>query len=229
MKTNAPLPEVRPVTLFDLDGVFTYKDTMGSLVAGQLFRKPWRLIPAMVLLAAAGLSAHNSSLRPWAHRGLVAVALHSLTEEHYELLAVDTARSLAADESVVNVQAVQLALGALETGRVVVVTGSERRLAREFLNRVGLGHAELIASELSFPRGNARLLSHMVGGQKVRGVRMRGLDPAAATLYTDSASDLSLARVVRDTKLVNPDPKTLKSFQAQSIPTTVLRFPRQKP
>ncbi|NDL59855.1 hypothetical protein [Phytoactinopolyspora mesophila] len=70
-----------------------------------------------------------------------------MAESTYERAVRDTAGQLIARRRV-TADAVVVAATAATAGRLIVVTAAERRLARAFLDEVGLGDAKLLASEV---------------------------------------------------------------------------------
>lgn len=205
---------IAQITLFDLDGVLTEGDTMVSLVSRRLARHPVRLLRAAPLFLLS-LAAHpQSQHRAKANRRLVALALKGLTDDDYPCLAARTGRRLAIRPGFARGQMIALCQRAASRGRTIVVTASERRLARAFLDSIGLPGIELLASELALHDHALTLATHNVGHAKVTRLIAAGIDVAAATFYTDSASDVPRAIAVAKTILVNPNRRSRKRMKA---------------
>ncbi|MDQ8708088.1 HAD family hydrolase [Streptomyces sp. LHD-70] len=189
-------------SIFDLDGVLTREDTMASLVSSSLAACPGRLVAASAPFLLAQAAPPDGALRPAMNRAIVSLALRGMTRRTYESLAVATGHAMARRTTVVE-QAVARCRSAGLHGPTVVATASEETLARAFLDGLGLRGIPLAASRLDFTRRGPRLSAHNVGQAKVAAVRAMGFVPEQAVLYTDSASDIPLARVARRTVTVN--------------------------
>lgn len=211
------------VTLFDLDGVLTRGDTMARLVTRRLRQKPVRYLIAAPLFVVAMATAPDSAWRARLNRGLVAVALKGLDGTGYAALATDLAAELAATSRFVSAQSVLACQSAAGRTRTIVVTASERLLARTFLDAIGLSNVELQASELHIRERSAVFTDHNVGPRKLARLLAEGVNPALALLYTDSATDLPLATAAAQTILINPGRRSLRRFQAL-LPGTEIRY-----
>jgi phosphatidylglycerophosphatase C len=205
---------VNKVTLFDLDGVLTTGDTMTRLVTRRLLRRPLRLVRALPLAILSLAASPESALSARLNQTLVALALKGLDMQEYRTLAIGLGRELAAKPGFVTGQAVLECSNAATHSRTIVVTASERVLARAFLDAVGLAGVELYASELRFQDRAARFERHNVGPAKPARLRAEGIDISRAVFYTDSATDIPLASAVGKTILVNGDARTRRRIQA---------------
>jgi phosphoserine phosphatase len=212
------------ITLFDLDGVLTRGDTMASLVSRRLARHPVRLLLAAPLFLLS-LAAHpQGRLRANTNRRLVALGLKGLTEDDYAQLAARTGRQLAARPGFAIGQTITLCRHAASRHRTIIVTASERKLARAFLDSVGLPGIELLASEIEFHNRAATLATHNVGHAKLCRLKSAGVPYDCATFYTDSASDISLATAARTTILVNPDARSRRKMTAVLQHIQIIRW-----
>ncbi|MFS0704575.1 haloacid dehalogenase-like hydrolase [Cellulomonas sp. 179-A 9B4 NHS] len=183
------------VTLFDLDGVLSRRDTMGAVVAHRLRRRPHRLPAVVVLVALARVLPPHGAARPALNRLLVRLALGRLSRERYEAVVGAVAAALVSAGNA-SAAAREAWDAAARRGPVVVVTATEELLARTYLRAAGLDPDVLVASRIAFTR-RPRLVEHVVGEVKVRRLREAGIRLDDAVLHTDSASDLPLARAVR--------------------------------
>ncbi|MDF2048178.1 haloacid dehalogenase-like hydrolase [Microbacterium sp. Kw_RZR3] len=214
----------KPTVLFDLDGVLLRGDTMASLVVRRLVRHPRRMMRAAPTLARLLGAGPETERARSAHRRLVQLALDGLERHEYEELAVHTARRLAADPRRRVAACVRAACMALHRGeRVLVVTATERVLARAYLDAIGLRSAELSASELGGPPRRLGWERHNVGEAKVESVRELGVAVEQARFFTDSVSDLPLALRVRAVVLVNPSRRSARVFRDRIPGHTLLR------
>lgn len=189
---------------------------MGAVVLHCLRRRHWRVARSLPLALLRLACPSGSSLVHAVNRRLVSLAMAGMTKDEYRRLTATIARELAHDPRNVWPQAlieVRTAIGAGHT--VAVVTASETGLAATYLSEIGLEPLQLFASTLQFSGRGPRLTDHNVGEQKVAVLLAAGIDLETATLYTDSVSDLPLARRVRQTILVNPSPRQRRTFVAE--------------
>ena len=208
--------------MFDLDGVLLRGDAFTVLVRHALARRPWRLVPAAVLLTASLALPAGGPGRFRINRALVRLALRGIDETRYEALAVRIGTELA-QSAFRNDSLIEEARRCREAGsRVIVVTATERRLARSYLNAVGLGDTELVASELTFPSDRpASLATYNIGSQKVCSLVELDVDLTSCLFYTDSATDLPLMRRVAECILVAPHRATLRAVRLAEPPIAI--------
>ncbi|MFE4834529.1 HAD family hydrolase [Arthrobacter sp. NPDC056691] len=211
------------ITLFDLDGVLTRGDTMASLVGRRLVQHPARLLKAVPLFLLTLAARPESDLKSSMNRRLVTLALRGLNDHQYAQLAAETGRNLAARPGFINHQMIGRCSEAATQGRAIVVTASERRLARAFLDAVGLHDAELLASNLGVHEQALTMATHNVGAAKVARLSDAGINVADATFYTDSATDIPLAAAAAKTYLVNPGTRSRQRLQAAVSGTETIR------
>lgn len=195
----------RPVALFDLDGVLTRRDTFATLVRRRLTRSPVRLalaLPALPVMAAT--SAVPRARGPVA-RYLVRVALLGAEPDAVRTDAERLAGEFAQTPAWLDLAGIRAALEHLDRGdRVVVVTATEETLARSLLDRLGLGAAEVVASQVAAGRFGARLHPHNYGRRKLAALCGRLPEPPWPVMYTDSWADAPLLRNVEHSVLVRP-------------------------
>ncbi|MFB4351277.1 HAD family hydrolase [Microbacterium sp. CR_7] len=205
------------ITVFDLDGVLSRADTMATLVLARLRARPWLVLPVAVLALTAALAPAAGSLRPRCNRAVVHVVLSGLSEREYARLAVRTARQLAARPDNVGPDVLSALRRAAADGTGIVTTATERTLAAAYLEALGVGGMPLLASRFRFSDRGPRFADHNVGGRKVE--TLEAIHPGAIvdTLYTDSASDLPLARQSRRTVLVDARPRSVREFGRHGI------------
>ena len=114
-------------------------------------------------------------------------------------------REFAATPSWLYRDGIECARKHLDEGhRVIVVTASQRHLARALLDGVGLEHAELFASDLTRCLGGLELFPHNYGARKREALESAGIDRPWELMYTDSVADLPTLRVTQQQVLVNP-------------------------
>jgi len=209
------------IVLFDLDGVLTHRDTMSHVVIRRFAQHPLRIPFGAPMLALSLLLPAVSGTRAKLNRRLVALALRGLQHTDYNAIADDAGDRLALSPRWPVLTAIARVKHHVELGdRVIVTTASERRLARQYLDAVGLGAVELFASELRATYSGLAFYSHNYGSEKVATLERAGVPLADAILYTDSSSDLPLALRCRATTLVNASTATLRRFRALLPHTT---------
>jgi phosphatidylglycerophosphatase C len=192
------------VTLFDLDGVLTTRDTMAALITQRLKRRPFRLLAVLPVYAVALIAGSHRPLAARANRFAVRLTFKGLDDAEYRALATDMGRQLAEHPGFLRKDLVQLCRDAQESSRTVIVTASERHLVEGLLEACGLSTVELIASHIDFPKRFPRLVLHNVGSQKIQSLHAAGVPVENATFYTDSASDLPLALAAAHMVIVHP-------------------------
>ncbi|MFC9984055.1 haloacid dehalogenase-like hydrolase [Microbacterium keratanolyticum] len=205
------------VTLVDLDGVLLPGDTMASVVLTRLKSVPWRAPVALVLVCAALVAPAASRVRPWVNRAIVHLVLRGMTVSAYSELASQTGERLA-----VQARTELIAELAATDARVVVVTASERTVAEAFLRSAGLGHAEILASQLHCDDRRWRFRWHNYAADKVVAANAADVELARAIFYTDSSSDLSMIREVESTWLVGASRRSRRAIR-RGAPQAVLR------
>lgn len=202
---------VRATVVFDLDGVLTTRDTFATLVRRRLSRSPWRLVLALPALPVMAVTGSHPRLRGAVARYLVRVALLGERPEAARERTRELAREFARNPAWLCGPGVRAARGHLDAGdRVVVVTATERELARTLLDEVGLGAADVLASELSPALGGSRMAPHNYGPRKLETMEARGLPRPWAVMYTDSWADEAVAGAVDRVVLVNPSAKLVR-------------------
>lgn len=211
------VPRPRTVTLFDLDGVLSRKDTMAALVVHLVARRPHRaLLIAPVGLLAALLPLHGPH-RPALHRLIVRLTLGRTNECDYLRSAHRVAAGLARKPENAPASALRAWQEAATAGDVVVVTAAEQRMATHYLESLGIRPTRLVGSQLTFDTGRARWVTHNIGARKIDALLAAGVPIKTANLYTDSASDLPLARVVASVTLVNISTRSRRTFHTSGI------------
>ncbi|WP_109211296.1 MULTISPECIES: haloacid dehalogenase-like hydrolase [Microbacterium] len=208
------VPGTQPeVALFDMDGVLTRHDSMAALIIRRLRAAPWRFAAAVPLVLTALAASPWGEVRPRVNRALVRLALRNVSPLQYVRLAGETAEALAADPDIGRHTIVAVLRQSHARTRAIVVTASEKTLARSYLDALGLNDVEVLASTLTVERRGLLMGSHNVGARKVQSLRAAGVALDQAVLYTDSASDLPLARAVRHTVLVNAGTRSTRAFR----------------
>lgn len=209
------------ITVFDLDGVLSRSDTMATVVFARLRRRPWLVLPVAVLAVIVVLSPAHGALRPRCNRAIVRIALAGLSEDAYRALAADAARTLAARPGNAPAAVIAAVHEAQAAGVCVVTTATERFLAQSYLECIGVGATSVQASEFSFGEG-PRFAVHNVGAAKLVAFRSVYADVGIDRLYTDSASDLPLARHSSATVLVRPSRRSVRLMTRSGVAFQVM-------
>jgi phosphatidylglycerophosphatase C len=194
----------------DFDGVLVRGDSFSAFLRHHTAREPWR-IPGIAATAYAAVPLMGpAQLRP---RGVGLMArslLAGWTMPVFEERAVRFGTRLAARDGALLAGGLAAARAHLAAGdRVVVVTGSERTLARAVLDAAGLGATELVASRVGRRPWGLGLDVHNYGPAKLVGLAQHGIVAPWEIAYSDSLSDLPLLRGARRPVLVGGGPRAL--------------------
>ncbi|WP_182516063.1 haloacid dehalogenase-like hydrolase [Curtobacterium pusillum] len=201
----------RPLTVFDLDGVITSRDTMADLCGGLLRRRPSRLFLAVGLLVRRRFANSEQAVQR-CDAALVALALRGMTLDDYESAAERTVRRFVSEPDLLRPSLIEALQRSVVGGPVVVATASEVTLARRLLEELGVGDVEVIGSELAVTPRGLRFRRHNVGERKLASLLDRRLPLGEATFYTDSTSDLPVATACGHTVYVGGDQRAFTHF-----------------
>lgn len=191
------------IVLFDLDGTLVRDDSFTRFLVELLFRRP--VGGALSSLVAGPLFAI-----PWTRRPAVNLWLWFATARmpnaRYEELVTRFAERHYRPESG---RPIEVALTRVKEHqsaghRVVVVTGSEERLAREICRVIGLDGVEVVGSTLVRRWGALSADSHCYGPEKLVRLRQAGHEGPFVCAYTDSSADLPLLLAAVERVLVRP-------------------------
>lgn len=196
---------------------------MFELLKSQLLRSPSKVLRALPYLMKSAFGDRPTKTR--ANGVLMEIAVASLTQEQYAALVEDAAKQLANNTRFVQPDAVAEVKKHQSTGTVLIITGSERQMARAYLNNLGLTDVEIESSELDFSGPNAKLTAHLIGPAKVARLEELGIPVASLPFYTDSRADLPVARLAAHTTLVNPNTKTRVAYEQEIPNLTVVNWP----
>lgn len=210
------------MALFDMDGVFTHGDTMFELLRSQLVRSPLKIVRALPFLFRSAFGDRPTKTK--ANGRLMEIAVADLTQSQYTALVETTARRLAASKKFVQPDAVVEVKKHQANGKVLIITGSERRMARAYLTNLGLTDVDIESSELTFSGSGAKLTAHLIGPAKVKRLKELAIPFESLPFYTDSRADLPVARLTAHTTLVNPNAKTRDAFEREIPNLTVVRW-----
>ncbi len=194
-----------PVILFDLDGVLARQDTFTVFVRRQLRARAWRIPLAAPALPALAATGELPALRGLLAKHVVRVALLGLSLDAAVAALGALGREFAETPAWLYRDGIESARGHLDQGhRVIVVTASERHLARALLDGVGLERAELFASDLTQRLGGLELSPHNYGHRKRQSLEAAGIEHPWQRMYSDSVADLPTLLVTEEQVLVNP-------------------------
>lgn len=195
------------VALFDLDGVLVKGDSFALFMrhAGAV---GWRRATGFAGVLMAAPLVLFPGQRSRAIRVVVRAALLGMSTEELHRRTAAFGTALAYDPRRVLRGGLATAREHLAAGdRVIVVTASEEKLARAFLDALGLDKVELVASQ-------ARPTVHNRGAAKIRQLAARGVRPPWQVAYTDSLTDLPMLLGARRAVLVNASPRALARARA---------------
>ena len=196
-----------PTVVVDLDKVLLGGDASTLFLAGRLRQAPGRLLP---LLLAAPLLLLGSALpttRPLAARLMIRIAVGRRSDDDVRAVTAAYRTALAHRPEAAVAEAVACVRAHQRAGdRVVVATGCEQTLAREFLAALDLTEVEVVGSTASLRRLRVR---RAMGEAKVHMLAARGYPPPWVAVYSDSPSDLPLFAGTPRPVLVNADERAV--------------------
>lgn len=209
------------VVVFDLDGTLVRGDSFSRFVTELVLMRPVRgMVSALVALPLFAVPR-------WRRRAVdlwLRAATTGLTDARYEeLVGAYVGRRYALGSG----RTIEAALSRLRDHReaghtVVVVTGSEERLARAICRSLGFADLDVVGSTLVPRRGALALGEHCFGRRKLARLRDRGYSGPIACVYTDSSTDLPLLMAAAERVLVEPGDRSRRRVHAQIGSCTVL-------
>lgn len=197
--------------LFDFDGTLVRGDCAAAWLRDLLRGDPLRRLLAGISFPflAPGFAWWRSAWLPasfytWlATVGRTDEALAEAREEFLRLCALRR-------EQLLIVPAVERLHAHLAAGHeVVIVTGSEARLARDVWRALGQPEVPVIGSSVKPAWGGWIGVEHTVGPRKLAALARAGIEPPFAAVYSDSARDLPLLCETARPVLVAPDARSL--------------------
>lgn len=198
--------DIARIAIFDMDGVLVHGDAFGSFVRHRLRRSPAHLAAvagAWPWLAGPILLRRS---RRVGLRELLRIALAGLDDAGYDRAAKAFGAELATRPDRVVHQAVDEVRSLQASGHLVVVaTACEERLARAYLDGIGLADVAVVGSVIEFGRVRMRVARHNHGLEKTVALAEHGIVAPWAAAYSDALSDLPLLRGADRPVLVNPD------------------------
>lgn len=211
------------ITVFDLDGVLSRADTMAALIVYVNRRRPWRVALVAPAVLCGQFASPSGRTRAALNRWAVRHALRGVSMPEYRSAAQAVARNLSRTADNFPAQARHALRAARAAGPVWVATASEHTMAAAYLKQIGCGDLPLTASSLS-PGAEIHLVVHNVGESKVSALNAAGVQLAGAHLFTDSASDIPLARTCEHTTLVNPGSRSKRMFLSDGLSFSLARW-----
>lgn len=221
MTTPPPTGPSTAVVVYDLDGVITTRDTFTTFTAGQLCRKPWRLVPTVPLAIRRHLS-NDEEFRRIAGLRIARIALRGLDDATFTARVEAFGRRVGGSHTWIRASTVERIRRQKAQGvTVVIATATERRLAAALLETAGVPYDLLSASELSETPSGMDVTDHRLGERKATALLELGIDIAHAEFVTDSFSDLPTARRAGSVVLIGASARTRKQFRDAGIRVTV--------
>ncbi|GAB4585014.1 HAD-IB family phosphatase [Nocardia sp. IFM 10818] len=216
----------REVVIFDLDGTLVRGDSFSRFLTGLLVSRPVRGF--LSSLVAAPMLVVPRLRRPAVNLWLWCATV-GMSDAHYEELVESYVDRRYRPQSGRRIEA---ALDRVREHRaagheVVVVTGSEERLARRICRRLGLAGVEVLGSTLVRRRGALALSVHCYGPVKLARLRAQGFLGPISCVYTDSSADLPLLLAATDRVLVEPGVWNRRRVHARIGACPVLEKPAE--
>lgn len=202
-----PVLDGRPVAVFDMDGVLIHGDVFGSFVRARLRRSPANLVAAGAVLPWLTTPILVRRTRRRAIKALLDLAMAGLSDADYAVEAARFGAELAMHPTRVVQPAVDEVRRLVASGhRVVVATACETRLARAYVDGIGLGSVEVLGTPITFRRSGPMVVDlHNYGPVKVASLAAAGISAPWSVAYTDALSDVPILRGASRAVLVNPD------------------------
>lgn len=205
---------IRDVVVFDLDGTLVRDDSFSRFLFRLLVRSRRRGAGAALTLPLVGsiFAVPHRVTRTAAVNLWLWIGTAGLSDAAYTELAREFAEEHACEASGRRIDAAvaKLREHLAQGHRVVVVTGSEERLAREICRVLGLADVEIVGSTLRRRWGALAAGVHCYGPVKLHQLEAAGVRPPFACAYTDSAADLPLLLAAAERYMVEPKPRQLR-------------------
>jgi phosphatidylglycerophosphatase C len=203
------------VVVFDFDLTLTHWDTADRFFRWLLGRSRWRLALVLLPLPVLAPLLLSRATRRWPIRYAVWAATLGRTLGDLQQLVRQHSDAVFAEPRPLFVAAAVARLrNHLEQGdRLVIATGCLEPLARELLERGGLGHVPLVASTLRPFLGGLARDRHCFGRNKIPMLAERGFPPPWAIAYTDHHCDLPVLALSREWYLVSPKPQCVSRIE----------------
>jgi phosphatidylglycerophosphatase C len=217
MTTPPPTGSPTFVVVYDLDGVITTRDTFTVFTAGELCRRPWRLVPAVPLAVRRHFS-HDEEFRRISGVRIARIALRGLSDVDFTVRVESFGRRVGRSRTWIRSSAVaRIRRQKCRGATIVIATATERRLAAALLDRADVPYDLLSASELSETPTGIDVTDHRLGERKAGALRELGVDIAHAEFVTDSFSDLPTAREAESVVLIGASRRTRQRFRAAGV------------
>lgn len=212
-----------PVIVYDLDGVITSRDTFTAFTAGELCRRPLRLLPTVPVTLLRFFS-RNEEYRRVSGLFIARIALRGVDDRTFGRRVTDFGRRVGRSHAWIRSSTVDRIRRKKDQGATIVIaTATERRLAAALLETAGVPYDLLSATEFTETLTGMEVADHRLGERKVGALRELGVDIAHAEFVTDSFTDLPSAREARSVVLIGASARTQKQFRDAGIAVTAVR------
>lgn len=206
-----------PVIVYDLDGVITTRDTFTVFTAGELCRRPLRLLPTVPVTVRRFFS-HDEEYRRISGLFIAGIALRGVDDRTFAQRVTDFGRRVGGSRAWIRSSTVDRIARQKEQGvTIVIATATERRLAAALLETAGVPYDLLSATEFTESPTGMEVADHRLGERKVGALRELGVDIAHAEFVTDSFTDLPTAREAGSVVLIGASRKTQQQFRDAGI------------
>lgn len=206
-----------PVIIYDLDGVITTRDTFTVFTAGQLCRRPLRLIPTVPVTVHRFFS-RDEEYRRTSGRFIAGIALRGVDDRTFGRRVTDYGRRVGGSRAWIRSSTVDRIRRQKEQGAsIVIATATERRLAAALLETAGVPYDLLSATEFTESPTGMQVADHRLGERKAESLRELGVDLAHAEFVTDSFTDLPTAREAGSVVLIGASVRTRRQFDNRGV------------
>ncbi|CAM5287915.1 haloacid dehalogenase-like hydrolase [Corynebacterium variabile] len=206
-----------PVIIYDLDGVITTRDTFTVFTAGQLCRRPLRLIPTVPVTVRRFFS-RDEEYRRTSGLFIAGIALRGVDDRTFGRRVTDYGRRVGGSRAWIRSSTVDRIRRQKEQGATIVIaTATERRLAAALLETAGVPYDLLSATEFTESPTGMQVADHRLGERKAESLRELGVDLAHAEFVTDSFTDLPTAREAGSVVLIGASVGTRRQFDNRGV------------
>ncbi len=225
--SDRPALEGRGVSVFDLDGTLTGRDTYRAYLTGYLLRHPlrWPAIPLLCLAVAAHLAKLRSN--HWLKATFLSLILGGANREQINRW---TARFVPwAMNRLVRAQALDRIKERQDAGdRVVIATASPDLYVPALAGAMGVADVVCTAAQWS---GDGRLTGRLDGANCYGPEKRRRVEEWLAALpghgpvtaFSDHHADLPLFDLAQNPIAVTPTPRLQSEARARHIPVELWR------
>lgn len=199
---------MREIIVFDLDGTLLSHDSMRIWITEQLKSHPLRWLCGIMIMPIALVCMRFKPLRYWGISLFLHIAIYGLNEQQLQEKFKDFALRIK-NHSIPDLYWFQdglLVLKAhLDAGRsIILVTGCLELLAKELMISMEL-NVEAVGTTIKNKGNQWMIESHCINEEKVRRLKLIGIDQWLATYSDDPIQDRPILMKGKYAYLINSD------------------------